>query len=80
MDYGIETIFKDEVTIIFVIIVVIFLFLAFFVNVYLPFEKEKLYIKMEMKRSFSEDEYLYWKSELKHLYLKYIPFIGRFFK
>ena len=41
--------------------------------------KARDYIKMEMQRS-DGDEYYYWKSELKRLYISHIPILGRFFR
>jgi len=62
------------------LVVGFFLFLVCFVHLYLPFREERNYIKMEMARSFEEEEYLFWKRELKCLYLRSIPVIGRLFK
>jgi len=36
-------------------------------------------IKNEIERAVG-NEYYYWKKKLKKLYLKHIPFIGRFFR
>ena len=57
-----------------------FLITALFVNFFIPFKEERDYIKMEMQRSYEEDEYRYWRRELKYLYLRSIPLIGRFFR
>lgn len=57
-----------------------FIVVALFVNFFIPFKDERDYIKMEMQRSYEEDEYRYWKRELKHLYLRSIPLIGRLFR
>ena len=62
-----------------VAIVFFFIVIALYFNVIAPFMKARKYIKMEMKRSNSK-EYLYWKSELKRLYMAHIPIIGRFFR
>lgn len=47
----------------------------------LPFFRERKYIKLEIERSEKEEEYFYWKRELRNLYLRSIPFaewfIGR---
>ena len=51
------------------------MFFAFFINSYLPFKKERNYIKMEIARAFEEEEYLYWKRKLKMLYISKIPII-----
>ena len=63
----------------FVVIIVFFIVLVFYFNVIAPFMKARDYIKMEMQRS-DGDEYYYWKSELKRLYISHIPIIGRFFR
>ena len=63
----------------FVLIIGFFIVLAFYINVIAPFMKARDYIKMEMQRS-DGDEYYYWKSELKRLYISHIPIIGRFFR
>ena len=63
----------------FVVIIGFFIVLAFYFNVIAPFMKARDYIKMEMQRSDGE-EYYYWKSELKRLYMAHIPIIGRFFR
>ena len=63
-----------------IFLIAILVVVSFILNTVMPFIKEKDYIKMEMGRSFEEDEYIYWKSELKKLYLSHIPIIGRFFR
>lgn len=81
MDYNTNISLNYEtLTIIIAIILGLFLFLSFFINFYLPFKGKRDYIIMEIKRSFEEEEYRYWKRELKHLYLSSIPLIGIFFK
>lgn len=44
-----------------------------------PFFDERAYIKVEMSRSLSDREYRYWERQLKKLYIRSIPFVGRFF-
>ena len=61
------------------IVLIFFIVLAFYFNVIAPFLKERDYVKMEMQRSYSEDEYRFWKRELRKVYLRHIPIIGRFF-
>lgn len=39
-------------------------------------KREREYIKMEIGRSLSEEEYLYWKHELKNLNIRIIPIYG----
>ena len=63
----------------FLVIIGIFIVLVLCFNVVAPFIKEREYIKMEMQRS-DGDEYDYWKSELKRMYVVHIPIIGRFFR
>ena len=63
----------------FLVIIGFFVVLALYFNVIAPFMKARDYIKMEMQRS-DGDEYYYWKSELKRLYMTHIPIIGRFFR
>ena len=81
MDYSTDTLLNDEF-LIFIVAMIIgtFIILAFFINFLLPFKEERDYIKMEMARSYEEDEYRYWRRELRKLYLRSIPLIGRFFR
>ena len=77
MGYITDTLLNDEMLIAIVAVIIgFFLFFAFFINSYLPFKDERDYIKMEMERSFEEEEYLYWKKELKKLYISKIPIVG----
>ena len=81
MDYSTDTLLNDEFLIfIAAMIIGFFVILAFFINFFLPFKKERDYIKIEMERSYEEDEHRYWRRELKYLYLRSIPLIGRFFR
>ena len=81
MDYSTDTLLNDEfILIIFAMIIGAFLIVALFVNFFIPFKEERDYIKMEMQRSYEEVEYRYWRRELKYLYLRSIPLIGRFFR
>ena len=81
MDYSTDTLLNDEfILIIFAMIIGAFLIVALFVNFFIPFKEERDYIKMEMQLSYEEDEYRYWRRELKYLYLRSIPLIGRFFR
>ncbi len=76
MDYGKESFLNDDMLIAIVAVIIGFLlFLAFFINSYIPFKEERDYIKMEMERSFDENEYRYWKRELKMLYISKIPIV-----
>lgn len=81
MDYSTDTLLNDEfILIIFAMIIGAFLIVALFVNFFIPFKEERDYIKMEMARSYEEEEYRYWRRELKYLYLRSIPIVGKFFR
>lgn len=81
MDYSTDTLLNDEFLIfVAAIIIGFFIILALVINFFIPFKEERDYIKMEMERSYEEDEYLYWRRELKYLYLRSIPLLGRFFR
>lgn len=81
MDYSTDTIINDDFLILMLAMILgSFIVVALFVNFFIPFKEERDYIKMEMQRSYEEDEYRYWKRELKHLYLRSIPLIGRLFR
>lgn len=67
------------IIILFVIFIIIFILLALYLNVITPFIRERAYIKMEIKSSGTEEEYYYWKRELKRMYLRKIPIFGRFY-
>lgn len=67
-----------EITALLLILAIPFILLfasVFHLNVVRPFLKERSYIKMEMGRS-NEEEYRYWKRELRKLYIYHIPFVG----
>lgn len=81
MDYNTDALLNDEFVIVIIAVIIgLYLIFAFFISFILPFKQKRDYIKMEMERSFEEKEYLYWKRKLKHLYLRSIPLIGRFFR
>lgn len=80
MEYGTSPRFFTETMIAIAVFVILVIFIVVFINAYLPFKERRDYIKMEIGRSDSEREYRYWKKELKRLYIKSIPLIGRFFK
>ncbi|MBQ8636459.1 MAG: hypothetical protein IJ423_00490 [Clostridia bacterium] len=76
MNYSADTLLNDEFIILLIaMIIASFLIIALFINFYLSFKGERDYIKMEMARSFEEEEYLYWKRELKMLYISKIPIV-----
>jgi len=73
---------EENAVVVAIIIVFVLLFFgafSFYVNVIVPFLDERKYIKAEMETSEGE-EYKYWKNELKFLYLRHIPIIGRFWR
>ena len=72
-----DTIWGTTFLVILAIPFVLLIIAAFWTNIVKPFLKEKRYIKMEMGRS-DEEEYEYWKSELKKLYIWHIPLVGPF--
>lgn len=81
MDYSTDTVLTDEFLIfIAAIIIGFFIIFAFFINFFIPFKEERDYMKKEIERSYGEEEYRYWRRELKYLYLRSIPGIGRFFR
>ena len=56
------------------------LFLAsFYVNFYLPFDRQRKSIKLEIERGDIEERE-YWKKELKKLYISLLPFSDKFLK
>lgn len=71
----------EDLFLLFVLIVMIvfFIIFVFYFYVVMPFIEERNYIKMEMQRS-DDEEYYYWKRELKRLYLSQIPIIGILFR
>ena len=81
MEDSTDTLLTDEFLLFMVAIIIgCFIVVALFVNFIIPFKEERDYIKMEMERSYEEEEYRYWRRELKYLYLRSIPLIGRFFR
>ena len=81
MDYNTDVSSNDAPMLIAIaIIAVIFTISVLCVKVFIPFKKQRDYIKMEMKRSLEEREYRYWRRELKKLYLQAIPLVGKLFR
>lgn len=73
---------QETDTILLAILIIFMLFLivmALCMNVLIPFIDKRNYIKMEMMRS-DEDEYYYWKQELRNHYLEHIPILGWFIR
>ncbi len=75
---------ENNVTILLLMILIfIVLFVAlvlFITRVVMPFNISRNYILMEMERADTDEEYDHWKKELRKLYLRNIPFFGRFVK
>lgn len=63
-----------------IVLIIAFIVLSLYVELFIPFNEERQYIKMEINRSCSKQEYKYWKKEMKKLYLKSIPIIRWFVK
>ena len=69
---------EDYILVIAFIMLLGFIFIiAVWFNIVMPFLDMRQYIKAEIKRSLDEDEYRYWKSELRDLYIEHIPIAGR---
>lgn len=79
MDYY-ELTYTEALIFILLCLFIFLLIAALFFKKMFQYINERESIKAEMQSSFSRREYLYWKRKLKRLYLKYLPFIGRFFK
>ena len=76
-----DTNIKGTMFMIYVIVLIIaFIILYSYVEIFIPFNKERQYIKMEINRSCSKQECNYWKKEMKKLYRKSIPIIRWFVK
>lgn len=71
---------EDDTTLFIAVLVILFFaILSVYFKVIVPFLYNRNYIKLEMNRAGSKQEYHYWKKELRKLYLKsFLPF-GRFF-
>lgn len=64
-----------------IVTALLFISIGLYYSVILPFIEERKYLKMELRRSrYGGEEYHHYKKELKRLYLRFIPLIGRFFK
>ena len=62
-----------------VAILMIFLSLFYITDVFVPFLKQRRYIKMEIDRALDRCEYKRWKREMRRLYIKSAPIIRWFF-
>lgn len=71
---------ENDVFILAGLLAIIFLAISvFYLEVIAPIIDEREYIKMKMLNSISKEEYDYWRWELRRVYLRHIPIIGRFF-
>lgn len=61
------------------VIIAVMLLISFFINVWIPFSTEKNYIKMEISRTTGRRK-KYWKMQLRYLYFKHIPLLGKIIK
>ena len=61
-------------------VIVCMIILYLYVEHFVPFMNTYKYIQMEINRSYTQEEYDYWKNEMKRLYLKNIPVIRWFIK
>ena len=59
------------------IFVVLFVVAAFIVNFWIPFIKQRNYIKMEIRRSDGEEK-KYYERQLKLFYASHVPLVRRF--
>lgn len=68
----------DGVMIVLLIIILLLLIRVFIEFVWVPFSEERLFIKMEIKRTEGEERH-FWKKELRRLYIRSIPIIGNLY-
>ena len=61
----------------FVTLSIVVLFIRYWLNVIVPFNREKMYIKSEILRTTGKEKE-YWKKELKILYISTVPVLGKF--
>lgn len=66
----------DFLLLIFLLLFGTLIVLAFIVNVWIPYQDERSYIKMEIQRSDGEERE-YWKHVLREFYISHIPIFGR---
>ena len=57
--------------------VVVFVVAAFIVNFWIPFIRQRIYLKMEIRRSEGEER-KYYERQLKLFYASHIPMVRRF--
>lgn len=58
-----------------IVLVVGIIILCLYIEHYIPFKNTREYIQMEISRSYTQEEYEFWKNEMKKLYIKSIPII-----
>lgn len=51
-----------------VLLILFFVFIIVYFSFIIPFIREREYILREINRATDEEEYIYWKDELKRLY------------
>lgn len=61
-------------------ILLCFILVGIYLTYIRPFLEEREYIIIEINRSCNEKEYQYWKSELRRLWLRQIPIIGKLWR
>ncbi len=59
--------------------IIFFAISALYLEVIAPIIDDREYIIMKMRCSSSKEEYDYWRWELRRVYLRHIPIIGRFY-
>lgn len=60
--------------------VLLFFMFAFYQKVIKPFQDDRKYIKLQLSKAYDNDEYRFWKRELRRLYLIRVPFVGAILK
>ena len=61
---------------IFLILFIALLVIGFIVDVWMPYQKERDYIKTEIARNDGKEQE-YWQRILREFYISHIPIIGR---
>ncbi len=76
LDLAFEFDFYKVAVIFFAMLAAMTLYVLYY-NFVKPFLRRRRYIKTEMLRSHGRNEYRYWRSQLKMLYISRFPIIGR---
>lgn len=74
-----QSLYWIRLGIVFGIVLLLLSFFVFIINQWIPFQKDRRYILMEIARNDGEER-LYWKRELKDLYRSMFPWIRWLFK